>query len=204
MSFASSIQELRDIDFNELDVESIGTWPFPLRALILVLVMVLLLMAGYFFHIKELGVQLDIAKSEEASLKTTFSEKAFLAANLGAYRQQMIDVEKSFGALLAQLPSDTEVPGLLEDITEMGQGSSLNFDSIVLQPERAAEFYVELPIKIIAKGGYHDFASFVSGVAGLPRIVTMHDYAISADDKSNILTLEIEARTYRYKAQGEE
>ncbi|MCB1667558.1 MAG: type 4a pilus biogenesis protein PilO [Porticoccaceae bacterium] len=201
MSLANSFQELKELDFNELDVDSIGTWPAALRVLILVLVFALILVGVYFLHIKDLGIQLEIAKSEEVRLRKTFSEKAFQAANLEAYRQQMADVEKSFGALLAQLPSDTEVPGLLEDITEIGQGSSLTFDSITLQPERSSDFYVELPIRIIARGGYHDFASFVSGVAGLPRIVTMHDYSIAADEKGNILKLQIEARTYRYKAQ---
>ena len=204
MSFTESLKELKDIDFNELDADSIVVWPLGLRIIILVLVFCLLVAAAYFLHIKDLGLELETAKGQEERLKQTFKQKAFEAANLDAYRQQMAEVEQSFGALLDQLPSDTEVPGLLEDITEMGQGSSLNFDSITLQPERSAEFYIELPIKIVAMGGYHDFASFVSGVAGLPRIVTMHDYAISADTKGSILKLEIEARTYRYKPQEDE
>ena len=203
MSFSESLQELKELDFNELELENVGVWPAALRVLILILVFVILLAATYYFHIKEKDLQLETEQQKEVQLKQTFEAKAFEAANLQAYRQQMVELEKSFGALLAQLPSDTEVPGLLEDITEIGQGSSLNFDSIVLQPERAAEFYVELPIKIKAEGGYHDFGSFVSGVAGLPRIVTLHDYTIDADDKGNILRLEIEAKTYRYKAEGE-
>lgn len=113
----------------------------------------------------------------------------------------MAEVEKLFSALLAQLPSDTEVPGLLEDITEIGHGASLNISSITLQPERAAEFYVELPIKIVAEGGYHDVGAFVSGVAGLPRIVTLHDYSLSAKGSGGLLALEIQAKTYRYKTQ---
>jgi len=203
MAFGAAVQELKDIDFAELDVDNIGVWPVALRFIILALVIILLLIATYFFHIKELGLQLESIKSEEVRLKQQFETKAFQAANLDAYRQQMVDVEKSFGVLLAQLPSDTEVPGLLEDITEIGLGSSLNFESIVLQPERVAEFYIELPIKIEATGGYHDFGSFISGIASLPRIVTLHDYVITTDRKGNILGLKIEARTYRYKAQEE-
>ncbi len=105
--------------------------------------------------------------------------------------------------MLAQLPSDTEVPGLLEDITEIGYGSSLEIQSITLQPERAADFYVELPIKIVARGGYHDFGSFVSGVAALPRIVTLHDYTIEEGRNTNSLQFEVLAKTYRYKLQDE-
>ncbi len=115
----------------------------------------------------------------------------------------MVDVEKLFGALLAQLPSDTEVPGLLEDITELGSGSSLNITSITLQSERASEFYIELPIKIIAEGAYHDVGTFVSGIASLPRIVPLHDFKLSSIGNSGMQKFEIEARTYRYKAQDD-
>ena len=105
-----------------------------------------------------------------------FEKKAFQAANLEAYRQQMREMEESFGALVSQLPSDTEVPGLLEDITNKGLLNGLNIASIDLLPEQAREFYVELPISIVASGSYHDLGAFVSGMAGLPRIVTLHNF----------------------------
>ena len=201
MALSDSFQQLKDFDISDLDFESIGVWPFPVRAILLALVFCALLGGTYYFHVKDLGVELDRVQVQEVKLKQTFEQKAFQAANLEAYRVQMTEMEKLFGALLAQLPSDTEVPGLLEDITELGSGSSLNIVSITLQPERAAEFYVELPIKIVAQGGYHDVGAFVSGVASLPRIVTLHDYSLSSRGNGGLLALEIEAKTYRYKTQ---
>jgi type IV pilus assembly protein PilO len=201
MALNDSLQQLKNLDLAELDIESIGVWPLPVRAFLFVIAFCLVLAGAYYFYIKDLGVELSAVQTEETQLKATFEKKAFQAANLDIYRQQMADVEKLFGALLAQLPSDTEVPGLLEDITDLGNGASLNIVSITLQPERATEFYVELPIKIVAEGAYHDVGAFVSGVAGLPRIVTLHDYSLTSNEKSSMQKLEIEARTYRYKAQ---
>ncbi|MEZ5529603.1 MAG: type 4a pilus biogenesis protein PilO [Porticoccaceae bacterium] len=201
MALKESFQQLKDLDLSDLDIETIGVWPLPVRVVLLMLIFCSVLAGAYYFHVKDLGVELDRARVQEGKLKQTFEQKAFQAANLEAYREQMAEMEKLFGALLAQLPSDTEVPGLLEDITELGQGASLNIVSITLQPERAAEFYVELPIKIIAEGGYHDVGAFVSGVAGLPRIVTLHDYSLASKGNGGLLTLEIEAKTYRYKTQ---
>ena len=203
MALNDSFQQLKNLDLAELDVESIGVWPLPVRAFLLIVAFCLVLTGAYYFYIKDLGAELNAAQDQEEKLKVTFEKKAFQAANLQVYRQQMVDVEKLFGALLAQLPSDTEVPGLLEDITELDNGASLNITSITLQPERATEFYVELPIKIVAEGAYHDVGAFVSGIAGLPRIVTLHDYSLTSDDKSSMQALEIEARTYRYKAQDD-
>lgn len=203
MAIGDTLKQLRDIDFAELEFNTIGVWPLPVKILLLIGIFVVVLVGGYFFHIKDQNLRLEKLEQEEARLKQTFKDRAFEAANLEAYRAQMAEVEESFGALLAQLPSDTEVPGLLEDITEIGYGSSLEIQSITLQPERAAEFYVELPIRIVARGGYHDFGSFVSGVAALPRIVTLHDYSISESRDSNILQFEVLAKTYRYKLQDE-
>ena len=201
MALSDSFQQLKDFDFTDLDFDSIGVWPLPVRVLLLIVVFSLVLAGTYYFHVKDLGVQLEQSKAQEVKLKNNFEQKAFQAANLEAYRIQMAEVEKLFSALLEQLPSDTEVPGLLEDITEIGHGASLNISSITLQPERSAEFYVELPIKIVAEGGYHDVGAFVSGVAGLPRIVTLHDYSLSAKGSGGLLALEIQAKTYRYKTQ---
>ena len=136
-------------------------------------------------------------------LRSEFEKKAFQAANLEAYRKQMVEMEESFGALVSQLPSDTEVPGLLEDITNKGMVNGLEFDSIELQPEVTREFYVELPIQIVAKGSYHDLGAFVSGMAGLPRIVTLHNFVIrQINPEGGVLALNITAKTYRYKDEG--
>jgi len=149
-----------------------------------------------------LQLQLARVESEEVKLKEEFEKKAFQAANLDAYRRQMVEMEESFGALVSQLPSDTEVPGLLEDITNKGLLNGLEIGSIDLQPEQSREFYVELPIAIRAVGSYHDLGAFISGMAGLPRIVTLHNFNVAiTGENTNQLNMSITAKTYRYKDQ---
>ncbi|MGB0450320.1 MAG: type 4a pilus biogenesis protein PilO [Porticoccaceae bacterium] len=202
MPFLDSIKELKDIDFAELDVQQIGVWPTALKTLLIAMILIVILILGYFFKVQDISQQTQRAAQQETQLLQQYQSKAFLAANLDAYRQQMIELDKTFGALLKQLPKDTEVPGLLEDITEVAYGSGLTMKSIALEPEKVSEFYVELPIRIDVTGDYHDFGSFVSGVASLPRIVTLHDYSITESDASQ-LNMVIEAKTYRYKAEAE-
>jgi type IV pilus assembly protein PilO len=203
MPFIESIKELKDIDFAELDVQQIGVWPTALKTLIVASILITILVLGYFFKVQDIRQQNQRAAQQEAQLLQQYQSKAFLAANLDAYRQQMVELDETFGALLEQLPKDTEVPGLLEDITEVAYGSGLSMKSISLEPEKVSEFYVELPIRIDVIGDYHDFGSFVSGVASLPRIVTLHDYSIKESNASQ-LNMVIEAKTYRYKAEVEE
>jgi type IV pilus assembly protein PilO len=159
---------------------------------------------GYNFHLKDLQAEFERKQGEEVTLKEQFSAKAFQAANLEAYKEQMAEMEVSFGSMLKQLPSDTEVPGLLEDITRTGLGSGLEFEEIKLLPEATQQFYIELPIQIKVVGSYHDLATFVSGVASLPRIVTLHDFELlpSASDSSSTLRMSILAKTYRYNDKG--
>ncbi len=165
--------------------------------------LIAVLVGGYYYHIEDLQLQLAQAEEKEVTLKKDFEKKAFEAANLEAYRQQMVEMEESFGALVSQLPSDTEVPGLLEDITNKGLLNGLAITSINLQKEQAKEFYVELPIAIVASGSYHDLGAFISGMAGLPRIVTLHDFQLAANKKNpNNLDMKILAKTYRYKDEG--
>ena len=198
MALRGIIDEVRTFDRADYEFDNIGVWPRLVKALVLILVFSLLLGLGYYFKVKDLYAEFDRAVAKEQKLKKDYEERAFEVANLEVYRLQMEQIEESFQGLLAQLPADTEVPGLLEDITELGLGSSLTINSITLQPERAAEFYVELPINIVVTGGYHDFGAFVSGIAGLPRIVTLHDYTIEQAG-GNMLRLSINAKTYRYK-----
>lgn len=198
MTLRELLQEFRSFDRADYEFENVGVWPLVVRVALAAGLFALLVTLGYYLKMRDLHTEFDQAVAQEARLKKVFEERAFEVANLEVYRLQMEQIEESFQGLLAQLPADTEVPGLLEDITEIGLGSSLQIGSITLQPEQAAEFYVELPIKIAAAGGYHDFASFISGVAGLPRIVTLHDYAIRAIGQ-NQLQLSIDAKTYRYK-----
>lgn len=200
MAFQDVLRDLREIDFNELSLDNIGSWPMPVKVMAWVLVFVLLVVAGYFYNISDLRDQLAQVERKETDLKKEFEEKAFKAANLEALRKQMGEMEQSFGALVSQLPTDTEVPGLLEDITNKGVESGLEIKSIKLQPEQSKEFYIELPINIEVTGTYHDFGTFVSGIASLPRIVTLHDFKISSDPKGQgVLSMSISAKTYRYK-----
>lgn len=199
---ADFIKQLRETDVSELDFNSLGVWPLPYRVLLLLAIFVGMLAGAYYFHIKDLNLEFARVQTEETRLRGVFEKKAFEAANLLAYRNQMVEIEKSFNALLSQLPKDTEVPGLLEDITEMGLGSSLDIQSITLMPERAAEYYVELPISIVATGSYHDIGTFVSGVSGLPRIVTLHDYSLTSVNSAGVLKFQVLAKTYRYKGEG--
>lgn len=185
---------------NNLDPENIGGWPLPVKLMIWLIACVA---AGFLiFHLmlSDSLAQLDSVKANETDLMKTFESKAFQASNLDAYKEQMKEMETTFGALLRQLPSDTEVPGLLEDISHTGLTAGLSFNSIQLAPEASKEFYVELPIDIEVKGGYHSFGAFVSGVAALPRIVTLHDFEISpGSDKTHELIMKVRAKTYRYK-----
>ncbi|AOE87849.1 type 4a pilus biogenesis protein PilO [Pseudomonas sp. TCU-HL1] len=204
MSFSDSLDSLRKIDLADLDVNNLGSWPIAVKVITCILLLILVLVLGYNFHLKDLETQLDSKRAEQESLKQQFATKAFQAANLEAYKEQMKEMETSFGALLRQLPSDTEVPGLLEDITRTGLGSGLEFEEIKLLPEATQQFYIELPIQISVVGGYHDLATFVSGVASLPRIVTLHDFEIKpvAEDSNSKLRMSILAKTYRYNDKG--
>ena len=197
MNLSELTEGLRDFDVNDLDINNAGSWPVLVKIIVWAAILAVVIFLGYYLRLNDMNVTLESARAQEVTLKQDYERKAFKAANLEAYRAQMQEMEKSFGALVKQLPSDTEVPGLLEDITHTGLGSGLEITSIKLQPERAAEFYIELPIEIQVKGGYHDFGSFVSGVASLPRIVPLHDFSILPTD-SGLLDMTIPEKTYLY------
>ncbi|NUT73789.1 type 4a pilus biogenesis protein PilO [Pseudomonas sp. C1C7] len=204
MNLSGWIEGLRNIDINDLDTNNIGSWPPAIKVVVGTLVMALVLALGYSFSTSELEDQLHLKREEESTLKEQFADKARMAANLELYTEQMKEMENSFGVLLRQLPSDTEVPGLLEDITRTGLGSGLEFEEIKLLPEVTQPFYIELPIQITVTGAYHDLATFVSGVAGLPRIVTLHDFDLAPanPDGGPKLRMSILAKTYRYNDKG--
>ena len=200
MSLIKNItNDLRSFDWNDLqDPDTIGIWPAPVKVVITLSVIIGCLAGGYFFHIENLQTRLQEVVSEEANLRIEFERTAFLAANLEEYRAQTVQMEESFTELLRQLPSETEVPGLVEDVTETGVGSGLEFTNLDLPEEEVQEFYIEIPLNLEVVGDYHDFGTFVSGVASLDRIVTLHDFSISARADS-FLDMSIVARTYRYK-----
>jgi type IV pilus assembly protein PilO len=195
---------------NTLDPQNVGSWPLPVKALIYVLVFILVLALGYMLDLSGIQDKLAVGKREQETLLNEFEGKVFKAQNLETYKRQLKEMEDSFGALLRQLPQDTEVPGLLEDITHTGLGSGVEFDSIDLGQESPKDFYAEQPINIKAHGDYHAFGAFVSGIAALPRIVTLHDFKIepnkvagdTSNDGSPVLGFVIQAKTYRYNESG--
>jgi len=204
VALEDTLRSLREFDVNDINLDNIGTLPVAIKVVLGLLLFAAVLAGGYYYHIKDLQQQLSSVEAEENVLRQEYEKKAFEVANLDAYRRQMTEMEESFGALISQLPSDTEVPGLLEDITDRALLNGLTIDTIDLQPEVSREFYVELPIAIVASGSYHDLGAFISGMAGLPRIVTLHDFEIVADeDGGPALDLNITAKTYRYKDETE-
>lgn len=207
-----SVKNLQNFDMDQLnDVENVGSWPMAVKVIIWILAFGGALAGGYFAHVTNLQGELATAQTQETSLRTDYEKKFFEAAHLEAYRKQQKEMEESFEAILRQLPSDTEIPGLIEDITLVGLKNGLSFSSIDLQPERTHEFYVEKPIRIVVSGTYHDLGAFVSDVADLSRIVTLHDFTITPvdrraarnqdDDSGGLLRMSITARTYRYNDQ---
>jgi len=201
MSLADSLKSLNEFDINDLDVNNAGIWPMPVKIIVVLILFGLILGGGYWFFIKDQYAQLDRVEREESDLRDEYESKAYQVANLDRFKDQMEEMEETFGALVKQLPSDTEVPGLLEDITNTAVGAGLALQEIELQSEQQRDFYIELPINIEVSGSYHELASFVSSVAGLPRIVTLHDFTIvPTSEESDRLQMQVEARTYRYRA----
>jgi type IV pilus assembly protein PilO len=188
-------------DLRSLDTNDPGRWPLPFRIGAIALVFVALVAVGiYMFVVKEEMPLLRRAEQEEQELRAQFEDRQRKAANFDAYRVQLADIERDFGAMLRQLPGKTEVPNLLVDISQTGLGAGL--EERLFQPtgEVQRDFYAELPIRLRYTGSYHELGNFVSGIAALPRIVTLHDISIRAADTSvpDELTLDVTAKTYRY------
>ena len=189
-------------DIKSLDPNDPGRWPAPVRYGAVALVFVLLSAALFYVVVyKDMKPQLVEATQKEEELRKTFKEKHSKAVNLAVYQQQLLDIERSFGALLRQLPGRTEVPNLLVDISQVGVGAGLEEKLFQPADEIKRDFYAELPIKIRLTGSYHQMGEFISGIAALPRIVTLHDITIRPEDKDSpydFLSFELTAKTYRY------
>lgn len=188
-------------DFNEIDLNNIGSLPWPVKGVLLAILFLLVLGFGYWFMLMPAQDDLVKAEAKEEELKQTFTVKASEAVKLEAYRAQMTDVEKTFGALLKQLPDKSEMDGLLTDVNQAGLGRGLQFELFKPSQETIKEFYAELPITIEVVGGYHDLGAFASDVSKLPRIVTLNDLDIQRQDKNSrngVLVMNAIAKTYRY------
>ncbi len=187
----------KGFDINDLDFNTAGNWPIGVKVVTYLLVFALLLGLGIQFYVLDKKSQLDRSIRTEHELRTQYELKAQQVANLDALRRQMADVEERFAELLRQLPTQKEVPGLLDDITNIGRQSGLEINTIGLAEERKEAFYIELPINITVQGSYHQMGEFVSGVAAIPRIVTLHDYDIKPVGAERLI-MNISAKTYRY------
>jgi len=196
------LEELRS-----LDPQDPGRWPLPFRiGAVAVWFVVLTFVLSYFFVWQNQKPELERREGEERGLRDEFRNKHAKAVNLEVYKQQLKDIERSFGALLRQLPGKTEVPNLLVDISQTGLAAGLEEKLFQPSGEQKRDFYAELPIKIRLSGSYHEFGEFVSGIAALPRIVTLHDIDIKPVDTKGAydsLTLDLTAKTYRYLDEEE-
>ncbi|MEW7998623.1 MAG: type 4a pilus biogenesis protein PilO [Candidatus Thiodiazotropha endolucinida] len=194
-------------DLNELEFNNIGIWPTPIKLVVVVLVAALVLVVGYYLVIEDDIASLEGVQKEEQKLRANFAEKQSKAANLEGYRKQLEEMKQSFGTMLRQLPDKTEVAELLVDVSQTGLASGLEFELFKPLDEVPREFYAELPIQVKVTGQYHEFGHFISGLAALPRIVTIHDIKISRtseEDANADLLLEATAKTYRYLDEEEE
>jgi type IV pilus assembly protein PilO len=193
-------------ELQSLDVNDIGRWPLLFRAAVIVLVFIAVTSAGIWFTIvKDKAPVLERAEAEEQELRVTFENKQRKAANYDAYKAQLAQIEQSFGTMLRQLPGETEIPSLIVDISQTGLAAGLQEKLFQPQAEVPRDFYAEKPIKIRLTGGYHEMANFVSGIAALPRIVTLHDINIAPEQHGSFdsLSLEVTAKTYRYIEEAE-
>ena len=186
-------------DFNPEDLKNIGSAPKPVKIIAFILIFVAVLTAGYFLQITKQQKQITVLERKEIELRKTFDEKQATAVNLEAYKQQLDEMRKSFGALLRQLPDKTEIESLLTDISQTGIAAGLEIEYFKPEGLISKEFYAEYPIKLKVTGRYHQFANFVSGVAALPRIVTLQDIDIHPEsDKTVRMVMDLTVVTYQY------
>ena len=200
---AFSLEDLSSLDIN--DFKNIGTAPAIVKVFLIVFLCIIVAVAGYFLVTTPKLEELDKVEKEETNLKAIFDEKAAKAANLDAYKQQLDEMRQSFGALLRQLPNKTEIETLLTDISQTGISSGLEIDLFKPEGLIPKDFYAEYPIKLKVTGRYHQFAQFVSGVAALPRIVTLQNINIEPAEKEGgvKLSMELTAVTYQYLDETE-
>ena len=197
-SFMAKLNEIQLDDINNIDWNNTGSWPLLGKVALSVVLFVAVCAGMYFLMVQEDTLALDREQKKELALKKDFESKAFRVANLAEYKAQMAEMEFSFGSLLKQLPRDTEVQGLIDDISAAALNAGLQLNAIDPQKMQKTEFYNELPIDIEVVGDYHEMGAFVSGVASLPRIVTLHDFSVERKNNSSDLSMKILAKTYQY------
>ncbi|HLW73913.1 MAG TPA: type 4a pilus biogenesis protein PilO [Gammaproteobacteria bacterium] len=206
---AVNLDALKNFDINQLrqlDPKNMGSWPLPLRVAVLVIIYIVVIGAGYYFVIAQQREDYGKLQDTETTLKGQFEAKALQAANLDVYQKQLDDMQATFGNMLRQLPGKTEIPSILQDISQTAQVDGLKQDLFRPGGEAPKDFYAEKPIDLTLEGGYHDFGKFVSDVAALPRIVTLHNISIkpASGSGSDNLIMTLTAKTYRYLEDEEQ
>ena len=201
-SSTSIVEQLQGFELGDIDWQNMGSWPAIGKIAFCVMLLVVGVVISYLALFQGQLSSLESLERQEQQLKRDFETKAFRVANLDEYKTQMVEMEASFGSLLKQLPKDTEVPGLIDDISAEALNAGLELKRIDPADMKKSEFYKELPINIEVSGGYHEMGAFVSGVASLPRIVTLHDFNIVKTKGQERLSMEIEAKTYQYDADS--
>ncbi len=200
---------MEKINFQDIDPNNPADWPLPIKALALLAICIAVWGAGFYFDTQDQLMRLDRAEAQERTLRSDFETKQRRAASLDQYRAQIEEMEQNLGAMLRQLPNRTEVASLLVDVSQTGLGSGLEFELFDPQNEVRRDFYAELPIRLRVVGSYHQFGEFVSGLAALPRIVTIHDIRITGaggtrgEGRQVMLIMDAVARTYRYYEEEE-
>jgi len=193
-------------ELNELDLNDIGAWPNPVKAFLVLILCIGVGVGWYFMNTEDQLNSLARAEKKEQALSQEFELKQARAVNLDKYKEQLEEMRQSFGAMLRQLPNKTEVADLLVDVSQTGLAAGLEFELFDPQPEVPKEFYAELPINLRVRGSYHEFGAFVSGLAALPRIVTIHDVRVTRATKEagdGELIMQATAKTYRYLDEEE-
>jgi type IV pilus assembly protein PilO len=186
-------------DLRRLDPKKIGSWPPAPKIGVLVILLALILGAAYWFDWQDQIERIDGEKKKEEQLKTVFIDKKKQALNLAAYKKQLEDIEKQFGALLKQLPGKSEMDALLTDINQAGLGRGLQFELFKPAADEAIkDFYAERPIAIRITGSYHDLGAFASDIGKLSRIVTLNDISLQAAKEKDMLVMDAVAKTFRY------
>ena len=197
------LDKINEFDVNDIDWENMGSWPLVGKVVFCIILTTAILIGGYIMMLEPMKLKLEREVKQETQLKRDFENKAFQVANLEEYKAQMVEMEQSFESILKQLPRDTEVPGLIDDISLAAINNGLDLKVISPQNQISTEFYNELPIEIEVEGDYHELGAYVSSVASLPRIVTLHDFSITKKGKDNdALSLKILAKTYRYNEKA--
>ncbi len=195
------LKELQNFDLS--DFARIGSAPVAVKGLLVALVLGTVVGLGYYLHTRDQLDTLKNVENKEVELKKTFERKNHQAANLEAYKTQLAEMEKEFGTMLRQLPGKTEIPAVILDVSQTGLASGLKILLFKPQAESTKGFYAEKPIQIRLRGSYHEMAKFSSGIASLPRIVTLHDIVLKPEQGTDKLIMDVTAKTYRYLADDE-